>query len=144
MKASEYLRQLYMMNVVIRQKREELVAVREAAASVGTSYRTEEKGSGGGAVGEARFAKLCDKAMDIEKEIEKELGNYIEKQHLIINQIQGLEDSRHVEVLYLKFVKCKSLAEISEEMNYSYKQIKRIYRTALCSFEEKILKNDPR
>lgn len=74
MKVSDYLRRLYVMDVVIRQKREELEAVREAAASVGASYCSEEKTSGGGSAGEAKFAKLCDKAMDLEREIAEELG----------------------------------------------------------------------
>lgn len=67
-----------------------------------------------------------------------------------IEQIQSLPDSRHSEVLMLRYIEEEPNApggrmtfdDIAEEMHYSRIQIVRLHGQALQAFEERYLKND--
>ena len=140
MKASEYLKQLQKLDIIIKQKKDELEMLRAAMTSTGSLDYGEEKVTGGTIVGEAKFTKLCDKVIDLEMEIQNEVGEYLDKRHLIISQIQSIDNDIYKEFLYKRYVEFKKLDSISDEMHYSYGYIRRIHRQALRIFECKFLK----
>ena len=137
MKASEYLRQLKNIDIIISQKTEELETVRATVVSTGVAQYGTEKICTSSTDNNARFVKLCNKAIDLENEISEELCKYLEMKHTIINQIQGLNNIKHSEILYLKFVKFKKMDEIAETLDYSNRQVYRLYKAALVNFGEK-------
>ncbi len=141
MKASEYLKQLQRLDVAIKQKKDELEMLRAAMTSTGSLDYGEEKVTGGSIAGEAKFTKLCDKVIDLETEIQNEVGEYFDKKHRVINQIQSIDKTIYRELLYKRYVEFKKLDSISDEMHYSYGHIRNIHRRALKDFECKILKD---
>lgn len=60
--------------------------------------------------------------------------------HTIINQIQALNDTKYVQVLYKRYVEYKRLEQIACEMSYTYQYIKELQKRGLQEFEKNLLK----
>ena len=91
--------------------------------------------------GEASFVKLIGRIVDLEAEISQEINNFIDEKHKIINQIQKLNNTDYIRLLYKRYVEYKSLEHICVEMDFSYDYIKHLHGCALKDFEDKILKS---
>ncbi|MBQ7564621.1 MAG: hypothetical protein IJT16_11605, partial [Lachnospiraceae bacterium] len=79
---------------------------------------------------------------DAETELNRTIGKFEEEKQRIIAEIQGLDKSEHIELLYMRYVNYMSLEEISVNMKYSYHRIKHLHGTALQAFYNKYLKVD--
>lgn len=64
------------------------------------------------------------------------IESYTQEQNKIISQIQSLEDSRYIEILYKRYVEFKSFELIAVELNYEYSWVTRIHNQALEEFEQ--------
>ena len=83
----------------------------------------------------APFVHIVHKIIELEKEINAEIDKFVNKKHEIINQIQGLKDTRHIEILYKRYVQFKSLETISVELNYTYQYTRELHGYALQDFQ---------
>ncbi len=63
------------------------------------------------------------------------IESYTQEQNKIISQIQSLEDSRYIEILYKRYVEFKKFELIAVEMNYDYNWVKNLHGMALMNFE---------
>lgn len=63
----------------------------------------------------------------------------MEKKHQIINEIQQIDNSVYMEILYKKYVLFMDLWEISQDMNYNYGYVRRMHGYALQVFEKRVL-----
>lgn len=82
-----------------------------------------------------RMGSAVAKLIDLEKETDKLIDDYIDKRKRIIEQIDSMEDTNMYHVLSEKYVNRKDLSVISVEMGYSFKQVCRIHGNALVEFE---------
>lgn len=142
MKAKEYLQQLKRLDTMINQKNQELNDLRLKAGGTGSVDYSKERVQTSPS-GEAQFAKLLERIIDLETEINAEIDAFVDKKHTIINQIQRLKNPDYIRLLYKRYVEYKSLKRICVEMNFSYNYIKHLHGYALQNFQEKILNSTP-
>ena len=106
MKAKEYLLQLQWLDTAIKQKNEELSDLRLQVKDV--------------------------KSIDYSKE---RVQSSPSEKHKIINQIQGLKNKQHLEILYEHYVKFKALKHLAYEMNLTYQYVVELHGGALKDFQ---------
>lgn len=134
MRAKKYLQQLQRLDAVIKQKIKELDELRSMSTCVwGTNYAEERVQTSPS--GNAPYEKKIHRMIDLEQEINKEIDDYVGCKHRIINEIQGLSDVNHINLLYKRYVEFKRFEVIAVEMNYTYQYTREIHGYALLEFE---------
>lgn len=86
-----------------------------------------------------RYDKMGDAvslAVDYEKESRELARRLTLLKHKVIEQIDQMESELFYNILKEYYIKNMSLAQISVELGYSYRQTTRFYREALISFEK--------
>ena len=127
----EYLRQIRLFDICIRQKEAELAAMRSelenmSAAVTGERVQTSAKD---------KMSEKVSHIVDLERQIIQDKESFLRMKDRIINEIQGLDNSVYVDILYKRYVEYKQLEEIAVEMNYSYRQVLRLHGFALQEFK---------
>lgn len=134
MKAKEYLQQLQRLDAVINQKIKELEGLRLTLSSVGSIDYAKDRVQTGSS-SDAPFVRTIEKIADLEAEIDREIDSFVDKKHQIINEIQGLSNAIHIQILFKRYVEFKRLEVISVEMNYTYAYTRELHGYALQDFE---------
>lgn len=127
----EYLRQIRLFDICIRQKEAELAAMRSeienmSAAVTGERVQTSAKD---------KMSEKVSHIVDLEAIIIQDKEKFLRMKDRIINEIQSLDNSVYVDILYKRYVEYKQLEEIAVEMNYSYRQVLRLHGFALQEFK---------
>ena len=120
MKAKEYLQQLQRLDTMINQKIKELGDLRLMSQSVGGIDYSKERVQSSPS-GDAPFVKPVLRMIELE--------------HEIINQIQALQNPKHIDILYKHYVEFKRLEIVAVEMNFTYQYIVELHGTALKEFQ---------
>lgn len=123
----EYLRQIRLFDICIRQKEAELAAMRSEIESMSAEVTGER-------VQTSVKDKMSEKVshiVDLEVQIIRDKESFLRMKDRIINEIQSLDNSVYVDILYKRYVEYKQLEEIAVEMNYSYRQVLRLHGFAL-------------
>lgn len=137
MTAKTYLRQIYFLYIKIRQRQEQLDELKAAASGFrGIDYSADKIQSSPS----DRMAEAVGRYADLESDLQQMIDRYIRRKNTIIGQIEQLEDARHVEVLYARYVRFKPLGAIAEEMGYEYKYLCWLHGKALKVFETRYIK----
>lgn len=137
MKAKEYLKQVELLDVKIRQKKIELAGLKEEATCTGAfDYSAEKVQTSAKA---DSMSKKVAKYVDLENEIHEDIERFTELKHKVIGQIHMLDDPKYINVLFEKYIEYKGLKEISKELGYSYDHIRRVHGWALLEFQRKNL-----
>lgn len=129
----EYLLRLQRLNTNINQKIAELDSLRLTCTSIKPPSFDSDKVQTGGS-GDAPFVRQIEKIMLLQEEINKEIDNFVDEKHTIINQIQQLSDSRYIEILHKRYVEFKTLDIVATELNYSYQYTVELHGHALKAF----------
>ena len=132
MTAKEYLQQLKRLDTVINKKIQELSELRTMSTVGSFEYKERVQSS---TSQDAPFVKIVNKIIELEEEINNEINKFIDKKHMIINQILTLNDSKYIELLYKKYVEFKKLEVIAIEMNYTYQYTRSLHGYALQEFK---------
>lgn len=136
-RAKDYLKQVELLDIRINQKmkqRDELKALASELKSF--DYSTEKVQSSGNPDG---MSGKVSRYVDMEREIDTEIDNFVNLKDKIIREIQSLDDARYIIVLYMRYLNYKKFEEIAVELNYDYQHVRRLHGQALQAFEEKIL-----
>lgn len=149
MKAKEYLRQIKRLDDAIMAKIDLLNTMNEMlTATGGTDFGSERVVS---SAGEGMMTDRIIDKVDLEMEIRKDVEKYIRKKNRIINQVNGMIDTRFQEILTLRYIAMKTedgirknytLAEVADIMGYSYDHARRLHGEALMAFTRLYL-NEP-
>lgn len=75
-----------------------------------------------------------DRYLDQAIKVKRLIAKYIKIKSRIIDEIQGMRDSRHVMFLYLRFVQCMRMDDIAKRMNYSVDGLYKLQRDAIRTF----------
>lgn len=138
MRAKEYLQQLQRLDTLINQRIKELYNLRVMLTNIGSFDYSKDRVQTSSS-GDAPFVKTIGKIVELEEEINREIDNFIDEKHKIINQIQSLKNSKYIDILYKHYVEMKHLEIIAVDMNFSYNYIKHLHGCALKDFENKVL-----
>lgn len=134
MKAKEYLQQLQRLDTMINQKIKELGDLRLMSQSVGGIDYSKERVQSSPS-GDAPFVKPVLRMIELEQEINAEIDRFVDKKHEIINQIQALQNQKHIDILYKHYAEFKRLEIVAVEMNFTYQYIVELHGTALKEFQ---------
>ena len=83
-----------------------------------------------------RISEEVTHIVDLEEEINEDLGALLMLRNKIINEIHSMDNPVYIDILYKRYVQYKSLEEIAVEMSYSYRQIKRLHGISLQGFRK--------
>lgn len=145
MTAKQYLGQLKILDIKIKQRRREynqLLSDAMCNASPTLKQDKVQTSISGDPMGDRLI-----KAADIEQEIDKLTRMLIAERHRIIGEIHMLNDARYIQILYLHYVEHKRLEDVADIMvktngeSYSYDHIASLHGMALQDFEKIILKS---
>ena len=134
MQAKEYLQQLKRMDTAITLKIKEADTLRARSESMGGRDYSKERVQSSHST-DAPYVKTLTRVIDLEQEIDQEIDRLSAKRHEIITQIQGLKNSKHIELLYKRYVEFKRFDLIAKEMRYTYSYIRALHRHSLQEFE---------
>lgn len=134
MKAKEYLQQLQRLDTMINQKIKELGDLRLMSQSAGGIDYSKERVQSSPS-GDAPFVKPVLRMIELEQEINAEIDRFVDEKHEIINQIQALQNPKHIDILYKHYVEFKRLEIVAVEMNFTYQYIVELHSTALKEFQ---------
>lgn len=132
MDTKTYLHQIERLDRMIQNKLSEISQLKHIAISITIAPKevnvqiSSDKDRMGTAV-----AKL----IDLEKETDRLVDDYIDKRKRIIEQIDSIQDTNMYHVLSERYIMRKDLSVIAVEMGYSFKQVCRIHGNALVEFE---------
>ena len=137
MTAKDYLRQLKALDVKINQKIREVDDLKLLTGGRGIAYDRDHVRT----TPENRQEELIIKWLDMEREIDRMIGDYIAQKDKIINQIHMLSDSRYIKILYDHYVpdargQVKTLEKIAVEMPSNYTYVCELHGRALQEFEK--------
>lgn len=133
----EYLRQLRTAEIKIEQKEEELERLKASLESISTGTDSERVQT----TPKDRLSEEITRIVDLEKEINSDLGALLMLRNKIINEIQSMDNPVYINILYKRYVQYKSLEEIAVEMSYSYTRLRHLHGRALQGFKKKYIDN---
>lgn len=136
MTAKEYLSQYRAAEVKTKHREKQLAELRSTLCAAGINISEKVQTSPKDSMSED-----VARVIDLEAEIRAEKLRLEEFKHKIINEIHQLENPLFVQILYKRYIECKSLWEISDEINYAYRHVKRLHGHALQEFYRKILRD---
>lgn len=134
MRAKEYLQQLRRLDTVIDQKIKELDDLKVKSTCIGGIDYSKERVQSSPS-GDAPFVKPVLRMIELEQEINAEIDRFVDEKHEIINQIQALQNPKHIDILYKHYVEFKRLEIVAVEMNFTYQYIVELHGTALKEFQ---------
>ena len=139
MDAKEYLNQIKVYNIRIRQMQEELARL-ESIANNTTSGISPDKVQS--SPDKSKREKAIVKMVDLKKKLTAMIVEQEEKRIEIMEEIHRLSDPRYIEVLYLRYVKEIRVEDIADIMTkpdgseYSIDHLNRLHGQALNAFRE--------
>lgn len=137
MNAKEYLQQLDKIDFLIESKKNEIEQLRAKLFS-GIAY--ENDGSKKSSSDVNKNEKIIIKIIELEEEMNEQLGELIDMKKEIIKVVDQLKDSDEIKVIYLRYFQQYRWSRIQIELNYSKSHIMRIHFQAIKDLDE-ILEN---
>jgi hypothetical protein len=130
------LQQLKKLNTLINQKIRELDDLRIMSTSISSIDYSKDRVQTSPS-GEAPFVKIINKMQTLNEEINVEIDKFVDKKHIIINQIQELHNPLYIDLLFKVYVEFKRYEVVAVEMNYTIRNIYIIHGKALQAFQNK-------
>ena len=133
MTTKDYLNQISRLNRMINNKLTEILQLKELSYSI-SAVRNEEKVKSSSDLD--RIGSSYAKIDEMERNLDKVIDEYADKKNLIIKQIMKLESKKHQRILYEKYIKFKSISEISKKLDMTDRGCKKAHKKALEEFEK--------
>lgn len=130
LRAKKYLLKLQRQWLIINQERQELKSLYSIS---GVDY-TKDKVKSTPRPDDSIVNKTA-RIIELEAVLQRDIEAYWQSRKKRVKQIQMLEDSRYVLILYKRYIEDKSFDLIAQEMHYSYKYIVELHGNALVAFE---------
>lgn len=139
MTAKEYLKRIELIDIMIRQREEQLNSLRETAG--GAAAIRYDKLNVQMSVSPDMMERNILKLLDLEEKIFADKVRLESLKNEIVEQIQSLDDRRYVDVLFRRYVRYQKFEQIALDMSYDYDYIRVLHGEALVTFDTQILKN---
>jgi len=137
MTPKEYLLQIQKLDTKIKQRQQQLDEL--TATMYGLSGGSLGERVSTSAKNEAAFVNLVEKKDALEFFITALTIEFMDKKNRIIGEIQAMENTQYMNLLYKRYVERKTLEVIAVEMNYSYRHANRVHGLALIEFGKQFL-----
>ena len=134
MTAKEYLRQLSRKDARINALIERQRRYRELAERRTAVYRDTP---GGGRRCSSSVEEYVVKIIDLEREIDRRIGEYVDLTREIEAAIDRVSDDRYRDILRYRYLNDWSWEKIAQEMHYDRRQITRLHGLALLEIEKR-------
>ena len=135
MTAKEYLRQIEVLDIKIKQREDQLSCLKETAGGA-AAIRYDKVNIQSNPAPDSLERNVI-KIMDLEKRIIKDKCRMEVLKDQIIGQIHDLDDKRYIDILYLRYVKFERFEKIAADMSYDYVYLRALHGEALGMFENK-------
>lgn len=117
MTAKEYLEQIRRLRVIVEQCKKEKAFLEHLQMLHLTNEQTKTH---------------CQM---LEKEVSTKIAELLPKIEMRAKQIEKLDNLKHFEILYQRYVMQKSMVAIADNMHYSYRHAINLHTQALEAFE---------
>lgn len=132
--AKEYLQQVRTKDMILENLKREKNGIKEMMYSIG----------GGGMGGERvqtsrnydRIGILYGHLDEKEKEIDSKIIELIEFKMKVTEEINSLNDSRYINLLYMRYIQYSTWTEIAVEMKCTDRYVLKLHKQALTAFEK--------
>lgn len=142
MDPKEYLKQVEAAEARIKNKLELLEDLKLKATAIGGFSYSGDKVRH--SPGSGKIEDAVTGYVDFENEIRKDIEGCIALKRRIANEIDGLDDPRHIRLLAMRYVRNLAWREIADAMDYDETYVKRdLHRSALKEFGAKYLDRQP-
>lgn len=132
MRAKEYLGQIRILDVKINNKirqRDELLShIMSISASENTPDRVQTQRN------LDPLGNDMVRYLDMEREISSMINTMIITKDKLIGQIHQLSNPNHIELLFKRYVECKTWEQIADEMHYTLRWVYSLHGSALQEF----------
>lgn len=133
--AKEYLQQVRTKDMILENLRKEKNSIKEMMYSIG----------GGGMGGERvqtsrnndRIGTLYGYLDEKEKELDLKIIELLELKMKVTEEINGLDDSRYINLLYMRYIRFCTWTEIAVDMQCTDRHVLKLHKQALAAFEKK-------
>lgn len=133
MTTKDYLNQINRLNMLINNKLTEIAQYKELSCSI-SAVKNEEKVMT--SPNQDKIGTNIAKIDEMERKLDEIIDDYIALKEKIKQQINKLPKEKHKIILYEKYIKFKSISEISKKMDMTDRGCKKAHKKALEEFEK--------
>ncbi len=136
MTAKEYLMQIHRLDEDIKSNRRR---IEELKYSIGGIRAIDYAGDkvGGSSEPDPMAAQIAQ-LIDLERKVNAETVELLQKKDRIVREIRSVEDTRYVALLTRRYVDCERWEQIAVDMNESIRHVFRIHGDALKAFKDRM------
>ena len=130
----EYLGQIRDFKKRVSEKQAEIDTMRESLTSISVNLENERVSSSSDP---DKIGSMVSSILDREAELEVLVKRFVEKERIISEQIDGMENYRCREILHWRYVEEKTFEDISANCMYiTFRHAVRLHGRALREFED--------
>lgn len=133
MTTKQYLSQIERLDRMIQNKLAEIYQLKTMACSVTISNDSERVQT---SRDKDRMGSTVAKIVDLERETNNIIDNFIKKRKKIIEQIDKIEDVDYYHVLSMRYVSRSTFEDIAKNTNWSIRKVFNLHGKALLEFEK--------
>lgn len=133
MDTKQYLNQIERLEKQIQNKLSEIYQLKTMACSVSVS---NEKDRVQTSPDKDRLGSTVAKIVDLEKETDRLVDEFVEKRNHIIGQIDSMDNVDYYHILSLRYVSRNTFDDIAEKTGWSIRQVFKLHGRALQEFEK--------
>lgn len=132
MTTKAYLSQIERLDRMIQNKLSEIYQLKTMACSVTVSNDGERIQKSGD---KDKMGSTVSKIVDLERETDDLIDEFVKKRQHIIKQIDDMEDIDYYHILSMRYVSRNTFEDISEKTNWSIRKVFLLHGKALLAFE---------
>lgn len=129
MDTREYLNQIQRYDKIIKNQIEEINYLKTFATSISASTYGVERVQTSGC--KDRIGDTITKLVDAQRKLADTSMDYMQKRQEIIDTISDVKDATLYDLLYKRYVECKKLSVIADEMEYNDEYVKHLHIKAI-------------
>lgn len=133
MDTKQYLNQVERLGKQIQNKLSEIYQLKTMACSVSVS---NEKDRVQTSPDKDRLGSTVAKIVDLEKETDRLVDEFVEKRNHIIGQIDSMDNVDYYHILSLRYVSRNTFDDIADKTGWSIRQVFKLHGRALQEFEK--------
>lgn len=133
MKAREYLQQLRKMDLMIINKKTQILFLWDMARSI-TSTLKEVNVQGSGSADP--MADTVAKIVDLQTEIKGDIDHYVEAKLEAIRLINMVDNDEYISILFRRYINYDSWRMIASDMHYTRQSVIKKHDLAIDAFQK--------
>lgn len=135
MTAKEYLSRLRSLELRMSANASEIESLQTIATHITSAINSDGIHTTG--MTSDKLGNCVSRIVDLQREIDSDIGSLEKVRQEIVDSIENVADSKHRELLRMRYVSHMTFEEIAVEMGISFRHATRLHGRALQSFTEK-------